>query len=167
VVHPAEQAVGPWPLANLLLPVYAIGLGILAWMRRQAMLSGTKLRPVFDGSAMLLIALLTLSELRQLFAGTWLVGTPVGQLEDLLRSLAGILLAAGFLLWGTREEQRNWRIGSLVLMLLAVCKVFLVDAAGLEGLARIASFVVLGFSLIGIGWFYSRQLRPAESLPMA
>ena len=28
-----------------------------------------------------------------------------------------------------------------------------------SGLLRIASFVALGFSLIGIGWLYSRQLR--------
>jgi len=32
------------------------------------------------------------------------------------------------------------------------------DAAGLEGLARVASFLALGLCLIGIGWFYSRQL---------
>jgi uncharacterized membrane protein len=43
-------------------------------------------------------------------------------------------------------------------MLVAVFKVFIFDAAGLEGLARIASFFALGICLIGIGWFYSRQL---------
>src|SRR3546814_12952558 len=43
-------------------------------------------------------------------------------------------------------------------MLAAVGKVFLFDASGLEGLLRIGSFVALGFSLIGIGWLYSRQL---------
>ncbi len=57
-----------------------------------------------------------------------------------------------------RSGQRSWRIGSLVLMLLAVFKVFIFDAAGLDGLARIASFLALGVCLIGIGWFYSRQL---------
>ena len=49
--------------------------------------------------------------------------------------------------------------GSLAVMVVAVLKVFLVDAAGLEGLARVGSFMALGFSLIGIGWFYNRQLR--------
>jgi uncharacterized membrane protein len=44
-------------------------------------------------------------------------------------------------------------------MLAAVAKVFLLDASGLEGLLRIATFVALGFSLIGIGWLYSRQLQ--------
>jgi len=44
-------------------------------------------------------------------------------------------------------------------MLAAAGKVFLFDASGLEGLLRIGSFVALGFSLIGIGWLYSRYLR--------
>ena len=52
----------------------------------------------------------------------------------------------------------------LVLMVIAVLKVFLIDAAGLAGLARIGSFMALGFALIGIGWFYNRQLRvPAQA----
>jgi uncharacterized membrane protein len=52
-----------------------------------------------------------------------------------------------------------WRITSLVLMLGAIGKVFVFDASGLDGLARIGSFVALGFSLIGIGWLYSRHLK--------
>ena len=75
------------------------------------------------------------------------------------------MLALGFLAWGSVKHTRSWRIGSLVLMLVAVAKVFLIDAAGLDGLLRIASFMALGFSLIGIGWFYSKQLtrdRTAE-----
>jgi uncharacterized membrane protein len=60
------------------------------------------------------------------------------------------------------------RIASLVLMLGAVAKVFLLDASGLEGLMRIASFVALGLSLIGVGWLYSRSsggLRRLSRLP--
>ncbi len=71
------------------------------------------------------------------------------------------MLAIGFLLWGIRTHRRDWRIASLVLMLAAAGKVFLFDASGLEGLLRIGSFVALGFSLIGIGWLYSRQLAPS------
>jgi uncharacterized membrane protein len=104
-----------------------------------------------------LIALLSLSELRQLYAGSVLL-SPVSSQEDLFRSIFAIAVALGFLAWGARTGQRSWRIGSLVLMLLAVFKVFIFDAAGLEGLARIASFFALGVCLIGIGWFYSKQL---------
>jgi uncharacterized membrane protein len=91
-----------------------------------------------------------------------LVDPGVSQFEDILRSILGIALAVGFLLWGIRQKRHDWRIASLVLMLVAVAKVFLLDASGLEGLLRIASFVALGFSLIGIGWLYARQLRQGE-----
>ena len=157
----SAQAVGPWPIANLLVPAFAVGLAALLSLRRW-LPAPPSLRWVIDGAIMAVIAVFALSELRQLFSGPLMTATPVGQSEDLLRSLGGIVLAIAFLLSGARAGLRSWRIGSLVLMVLAVLKVFLVDAAGLEGLARIASFMALGFSLIGIGWFYARQLRVPE-----
>ena len=153
----AGQQAGQWPLANWLVPAYATGLTGLLLLRHAARENYAALRPLIDAAIMTVIGLFALSELRHAFAGTLLTAPPVGQVEDLLRSLLGIVLAIGFLLWGSRSGERSWRIGSLVLMLLAVGKVFLLDAAGLEGLARIASFMALGFSLIGIGWFYKRQ----------
>nr|WP_283773456.1 DUF2339 domain-containing protein [Altererythrobacter sp. KTW20L] len=155
------QAVGPAPVANLLLPAYGLPIAALLWWR--AKLGPAAARPalLIDAAVMLLVTLLAISLLRQVFSGSLLRAVPMGQTEDLLRSLTGIVLAIGFLWWGAKQGLRNWRLGSLVLMLLAVLKVFLVDAADLEGLARIASFVALGFSLIGIGWFYSRQLKAA------
>ena len=153
------QAVGSLPLANLLLPAYAIAIAVLVWTRGAFEWQARWVRPLLDGMVMLLLALLVSSELRQLFSGTYLTAASVDQAESLLRSLAGIVLAIAFLLWGARSGERSWRIGSLVLLLLAVGKVFLHDAAALDGFLRIASFAALGFSLIGIGWFYSRQLR--------
>ena len=163
----AQQAVGSWPVINLLIPAYLVGIGATVLLARSAKVFGRIGRWTFDAALMLLIGLLCLSELRHLFAGSILAGEPVGQTEDLLRSLLGIVVAIGFLLWGTNKHSRSWRIGSLVLMLGAVLKVFLFDANGLEGLIRIASFVALGFSLIGIGWFYARQLRSEETALLA
>lgn len=161
----AEQAVGGWPIANLLLLSYGISIGLIVWLRGQLNGNLLRLRPVMDASIMVLVALLCLSELRQIFTGTLLTEPAVGAQEDLLRSLLAIVVALGFLGWGSWSKQRSWRIGSLILMLLAVLKVFMFDAAGLEGLARIVSFFALGVCLIGIGWFYSRQLvsKPQES----
>ena len=155
----AEQAVGPWPIFNLLSLAYGTALAGLALLRRLLPTDFGGLRPVLDGVSMVLIGLLALSLLRHLFAGSVIDSVPLGEGEDLLRSLLGIVLALGFLWWGGRTGQRSWRIGSLVVMLLAVAKVFLVDAAGLTGLLRVASFMALGFSLIAIGWFYARQLK--------
>jgi uncharacterized membrane protein len=155
----AAQATGALPIANWLAPAYLLAAIAVWWLTRQ---TGGVLRErlpwLGDGALMLLISFWGLSELRHSFAGSLLGSVPMSQSEDLLRSLLGIVLALGFLWWGSRKRQRSWRIGSLVLMLVAVLKVFLVDAAGLEGLLRIAGFLALGISLIGIGWVYSRQL---------
>ena len=69
-------------------------------------------------------------------------------------------LAIGYLVWGIRKGLRDWRIASLLLIPAPVGKVFLLDTSGLAGLLRIVSFLALGFSLIGIGWLYSRYLQP-------
>ncbi|HKX79868.1 MAG TPA: DUF2339 domain-containing protein [Novosphingobium sp.] len=155
----SAQHVGPVPLANLLLPLFAalpLCLWLLGSMRPAlARFTGKTLQPV----VMVMAALLAWATLRQAFHGTLLVEPGLGGSEDILRSILGIALAVGYLLWGIARHRRDWRIASLFLMLAAVVKVFLFDASGLEGLLRIASFVALGFSLIGLGWLYSRQLR--------
>ncbi|MEL1251437.1 DUF2339 domain-containing protein [Aurantiacibacter gilvus] len=159
-----EQAVGTLPVANWLLPAHALAAAMVWWLFAHSRgLLRQNLQPLRDALMMLLVSLWALSELRHSYSGTILVDLPMSQGEDLLRSLLGIVLALAFLWWGSRKQQRSWRIGSLVLMLLAVLKVFMVDAAGLEGLLRIASFFALGVSLIGIGWVYSRQLRSTEA----
>ena len=43
-----------------------------------------------------------------------------------------------------------------------VAKVFLYDMAGLTGLWRVASFLGLGLTLIGIGRVYGLYVLPAE-----
>lgn len=154
----AEQAVGQVPIANLALAAYAVALVGLYQLSR---IGGEWLgrgRIAVEPIAMTLIFMLALTLLRQIFAGSIMPPVPMSGTEDLLRSLLGIVVAIGFLAWGAKTGKRSWRIGSMVLMVLAVAKVFLIDAAGLEGLLRIASFMALGFSLIGIGWVYSRLL---------
>ncbi|NIJ20327.1 putative membrane protein [Sphingomonas naasensis] len=150
----AAQLAGLW-----LVPAYATALLLLGWSTRAV--PGAALDRARDWARMVLIVLLAGSLLRQAFHGSLLVAGPTIQIEDICRSLLAILLAIGFLQWGIRRGLRDWRIASLLLMLGAVGKVFLFDAAGLDGLLRIASFAALGFSLIGMGWLYSRYLPDA------
>ncbi|BBD98793.1 DUF2339 domain-containing protein [Sphingobium amiense] len=155
----AAQAVGSVPLFNLLAPAFAIPLAGL-WLAGRIMPEPAERCARFrDGGFMVLILLFAFATLRQLFTGPMLNLRHLSAGEDIGRSVLAIILATGFLLWGIRRGGRDWRIASLLLMLGAVAKVFLLDASGLTGLLRIASFLALGFSLIGIGWLYSRHLR--------
>lgn len=161
------QAVGGVPLANLLAPTFAmvpLGLLLIArlWPTRPAWT--TRAWQMF---VMVLVAGFAWASLRQGFHGTLLTDPGTFPVENILRSILMLALAIGYLLWGIRAKRHDWRIASLVLMLGAAGKVFLFDASGLEGLLRIGSFVALGFSLIGIGWLYSRQLAGAAAHPEA
>jgi hypothetical protein len=159
-----QQAVGAWPVANLLLPLFILlpaGITLIRMMTTQYREQLNRIVPIVQMSMILMFGWATL---RQAFHGTMLTTPGISAAEDILRSILGISLAIGFLLWGIRIGRRDWRLASLLLMLLATVKVFLLDTAGLDGLLRIASFIALGFSLIGIGWLYSRQLgRDAAS----
>jgi uncharacterized membrane protein len=160
----SQQAVGSLPIINLLIPAYGIPL-IWLWLigRHPPALPAT-LERLRSALPMLLVAVFAFSSLRQLFHGSILSDPGVTAGEDISRSIIAIALAIGFLLWGIRRGLRDWRIASLVVMIAAVAKVFLLDASGLDGLLRIGSFVALGVSLIGIGWLYSRQLGDDQQL---
>ncbi len=162
----AVQHVGPTSIANWLMPAYATAIGGIWLALTEWEESPPRVRQFANAATIVLISLLAYSLLRQVFSGTVLVAQGIGETESLLISLLGILLALGFLWWGSMRDERSWRVGSLVLMLVAVVKVFLIDAAGLQGLLRIVSFMALGFSLIGIGWVYSRQLSQRASQPV-
>ena len=156
----SEQAVGTLPIVNLLMPSFGLVVAApLLVAQIQPELAGTWAR-VMRLAQIVVLLLFAYASLCQLFHGTILTAPGVTSVENILRSVLAVGLAIGMLVWGIRKGQREWRIASLVLMLAAVGKVFLFDASGLEGLLRIASFLALGFSLIGLGWLYSRYLKP-------
>ncbi|MFM6853679.1 MAG: DUF2339 domain-containing protein, partial [Sphingopyxis sp.] len=159
----AAQAVGPWPILNLLAPLFAIlpvALHLGARMRADL---AARLDVIRQPLLMVMVAAFAWASLRHAFHGAMLTQPGLPPAEDISRSLLGITLAVGYLLWGIRQQRRDWRLASLCMMLAAVAKVFLLDASGLYGLLRIGSFVALGFSLIGIGWLYARQLKTQQA----
>ena len=145
----ALQQPGPWLALS-----YAI-MGGLLWAIPRLLPAAIRQR---DGALMLLIVVAAFTLLRQVSHTPMLLSTGTGAGEQIARSILALVLAGAFLCVGIVRRARDWRLASLALMLVAVVKVFLFDAAGLDGLARIASFAALGFSLIGVGWLYSRYL---------
>ena len=79
-----------------------------------------------------------------------------GDLE--LWTISAVWLAFGvaLLALGVWRRERALRIASGIVIILTVLKAFLIDMAGLEGVLRAVSFVILGLILIVIGRAYQR-----------
>jgi uncharacterized membrane protein len=160
----APQDVGAWPVLNLLAPAYLLSAYWLYRARRGA-----------DGEArsgawlLLALASLVLGAMlmvRQGFQGAMLDGPELPSAESYGYSLAGLLLSVALLLGGIRLADKALRLAGLVLLTATTIKVFWSDAAVLEGVLRILSFLPLGIALIGIGKLYTKVLD-AEARPAA
>lgn len=133
-------------------PVFAIHLALAAFWCWTL--------PRLRMPAALLSIAAVLALVRWLAHGVLLTGA-IGSLENGGYSAVLLGLALVWLWRGISSGQHDLRLAGLGLLTLTTLKVFLVDAAALDGLLRILSFLGLGVALIAIGWAYSRFLaRP-------
>ena len=114
---------------------------------------------------MLLIVIAVLTLFRQA-SHTPIHYRPAPGREQIAWSILALVLTGALLCIGMVRRARNWRLASPRLMLVAVMKVFRLDAAGFDSIARIAFFAALRFSLSGIGWLFSYFL-PMRRNPLS
>jgi uncharacterized membrane protein len=151
-----QEPVGAHPLFDLLLLAYGLPALMLLFIARQR---GVGRGWLENGAGILAVVLLFVYlslEVRRLFQGPVLAATAASDAEYYAYSMvwlayAGCLLAAGLL-----ARAPALRYASAAVLLITVAKVFLSDMADLSGLLRVASFLGLGLSLVGIGWLYQR-----------
>ena len=67
-------------------------------------------------------------------------------------TVALLVLGAALFYQSLARHSTLLRRAGLVVIGLAVAKVFLIDISGLEGLTRVLSLVVLGLSLAALAW---------------
>ena len=77
-------------------------------------------------------------------------------------SVIWLIYSASLMLLGIIRNINILRQISLAFMLIIAAKVFLYDASELSGLWRVASFLGLGLSLIGISWLYGFTTKRIE-----
>ncbi|ASG22098.1 DUF2339 domain-containing protein [Nitrospirillum viridazoti] len=163
----AVEPVGPWPVFNLLLLVYALPalmFGLAAW-RREAGLVRRALVILVLVLAFTWVSL----EVRQAFHGStltlWAHGGERTDAEWYSYSAAWLAFALVLLALGVRTRRADLRYASLAVLLVTVLKVFLSDMADLTGLLRILSFLGLGLCLMGIGYVYQRVVFAPARVP--
>ena len=91
-------------------------------------------------------------EIRRFWQGDDLSVPGVMQAELYSYTIALMILGAGLLYQALARGDAGLRRAGMAVIGLTVAKVFLLDAAGLSGLVRVASFVGLGLALAGLAW---------------
>lgn len=142
---------GPYLLDTLLVAYGLPALMLLAarmrlshvnlWLRRGLVAAGSALAALWVGL-----------EIRRYWQGDDLSVPGVSQPELYSYTLALIALGAGLLYQAIARRSPDLRRAAMAVIGLTVAKVFLLDAAGLSGLTRVASFVGLGLALAGLAW---------------
>ncbi len=151
------ETVGNKMIIDLLLLAYGIPALIYGALRYEFAKRGERLAMTLSGAATLFLSFVYLTlEIRHAFQGVRLDGPYPSNAEMYAYSAgwllyAGVLLALGFL--ARRLDLLRLGLGALLIVSL---KVFLIDMSALEGLYRVASFLGLGFTLMGVGWLIKR-----------
>ena len=108
----------------------------------------------------LLVVFVTL-QIKRFFQGPVLIAEFISDAESYIMSAVWLLLAIVLFSAGLKFNQPAIRYAGLAVMILAVLKTFAYDLWQLGGLWQITSVMGIGLSLIGIGWLYTKYLRPA------
>jgi len=162
----ADLSPGRLPLLNALLAIYAVPAAaaprLIAVARRAVRIDPAPVvRPVVLLAAFALVTALV----RHGFHAPALRPGPVLDAELYGYSAAWVGLAVAAFAVGLRRRDRMLRAAGLAIMTLALAKVFLYDAAALDGLLRVASFLGLGLALLGIAYLFRHFVAPEPPEP--
>ncbi|MBY5994053.1 DUF2339 domain-containing protein [Ferrimonas balearica] len=148
------QSIGVTPLWNPLLLVYGLPALLLAgqaWLRRDGLRSALA---ALAGAMALLYAILTL---RHLWHGALVPGLPMLPGELYSYSVLGLAIGIGLMVTAARLQRPPLQHLGTAALLVVIVKIFLWDMAGLDGLWRVASFLGLGVTLLGVAYLYNRM----------
>ena len=151
----SNASIGAAPLFNILLLAY--GLPVL-----MALLIARYHEPQLRKAALVIAGLGTLLfvslEIRQLWQGGSLsLHNPTSDGELYSYSISWLMMAIAAILAGTSWHVRDLYKSGIALLAVVIAKIFIVDMSDLEGLLRVASFMGLGLSLLGLAWLHRRM----------
>jgi uncharacterized membrane protein len=98
-------------------------------------------------------------QIRHLFQGTIRLDTTFPDSELYTYSIVWLGMAVAAILGGAWRYGNGCYRAGMVLLTLVIAKLFLVDMSDLGGLYRVASFMGLGLSLLGVSYLHQRLRR--------
>ena len=152
-----SYAVGAWPVLNMLLYLYAVPAILILLAARELLRQNWRDEArVFGATAITLLFVLVSLEVRQYYQGTYLNAPFATDAETYAYSAAWVLFGALLLVLGITTRGIVLRYASLIVMLLAMGKVFLYDTRNLEDLYRVFSLFGLGLTSLTLAYLYQR-----------
>ena len=150
--------VGSIPVLNTLLLAYgapAVGFLYFAYLAHRRVRDRRWEQGLVALAGVLGFVLISL-EVRQFFHGSVIGGFALMDAENYTLSVVWLVATLATLSVGLWLDRVAVRQVGIALLALVVLKVFVWDMSSLDGLLRVASFLGLGLSLIGIGFLYQR-----------
>lgn len=156
------------PIFNLLLLAYGLPvlLGIAAYLRPDANERSRRLAAIFVGVAAFIFINL---EIRHLWQSGLNINDAMKDGELYTYSAVWLIVAVATLLFSSSRSNANvYRVG-VAMLGVVIAKLFLIDMSGLEGILRVASFMGLGLSLLGLGYLLqkAKQSNTADAPSIA
>nr|WP_086940240.1 DUF2339 domain-containing protein [Thaumasiovibrio occultus] len=157
-----------WPLLNLMLLGWLVPALCLGGMAKYQLVPRQLPRSWVVTLASALLGLWVLLSIRQFWqTETMLLSAPTGMAEWLSYSVVLMLGGVFATVIGIRIYHPQWQKVGLIIMAIAIAKVFLSDASYLDGLWRAMSFIGLGIALMGLGWLFQTLRRRQAALDEA
>ena len=160
----SNAAIGTAPVFNMLLLAYGLPvvMALLVARYHEPAVRRTALGIAGPG-ALLFVSL----EIRHLWQGGLLsLQNPTSEGELYSYSISWLLMAIAAILAGTSWRLPDLYKSGIALLAVVIAKIFIIDMSDLEGLLRVASFMGLGLSLLGLAWLHRRMQnkQTAESV---
>lgn len=147
----AEPVRGPYIFDSMMM-AYVLPAAVLALVAWKFTHLPRLLRLLFTMAASGLGGFYIALEIRRFWHGNDLSAPVILQPELYSYTLAMLMVSVILLLLAFARRSVELRKLAMAGVALTVAKVFLVDMAGLTGLIRVASFIGLGLSLVGLTW---------------
>jgi uncharacterized membrane protein len=152
-----QDPVGDYPVLNVLFLAYAVPAAFaFAVAAAVGKTEHAAIAPYAALAGFVLVFVYLTLEVMRAFQGPSLSTIRSSDAEVYTYSMVWLAYALTLLGLGIAFGQSLLRYASLAVLVITAAKVFLFDMAGLTGLYRVASFLGLGLSLVGIGYLYQR-----------
>jgi len=160
-------ALGEYPVFNLLLALYLVP-ALLIVTAIVFKLVPQKLIYIANTVAAFALFLFVNGTIRHSFNGEFIqfngvMPNPMSQAELYTYSIVWLVIASALIVLGKHRVSSRLIKSGFVVLAVVVLKVFLIDSDNLEGLYRALSYIILGLSLVAIGWLFQRLSAKVES----